>query len=187
MRRHLLTGLTCGLVGFVLGGLVSGTVVDAWRHPVIPITPAHAATGPARAGQVRPLPQRIVLRAVQPQDVPAALETMGLDEAGRILVSHDLDARRYRLLWLTLWDWDAQNESDGDTISINSDDYRRAIKLLNRRQQIAVPEPRSGYIELRGEQTGDGIIAISLLSGAQPVALPRIAIGQTTRIEVDAP
>ena len=187
MWKNWKTGVTCGLVGFVLGGLVSRTVVDAWRQPAAPIAPAHAATDGAVALQVRPLPQRVVLQAVQPQDVPAALQSMGLDEPGQVLIRHDLETRKYRLLWLTLWDWDAQSETDGDTISIKSDEFRRAVKLLNRRQQIAIPEPRSGYIELNGEQTGDGVIAISILSGAQPLALPRMAIGQTARIEIDAP
>jgi hypothetical protein len=59
--------------------------------------------------------------------------------------------------------------------------------LHNRRTRIAIPEPKSGYLELRGEQTEDGIIAISLLSGAQPLALPRMALGQSVKVEVDTP
>jgi len=89
-----------------------------------------------------------------------------------------------RLLWLTIWDWDTTSAL-GDTISITSDEYRRLIRLTSQRNRVAIPEPRSGYIELRGEQSEDGIIAISLLSGTYPLALPHMTPGQALKVEID--
>ena len=39
--------------------------------------------------------------------------------------------------------------------------------------------------KLRGEVSEDGIIAVSVLSGSQPIALPRMALGQPLRINID--
>jgi len=50
----------------------------------------------------------------------------------------------------------ATAEETGNTISILSDDYRRYVTLNGRRTRIAIPEPRSDYIEMRGEVTEDG-------------------------------
>ena len=112
---------------------------------------------------------------------------MGVDKDGQHLFRAEVEAGRYRLVWLTIWDWDARDENDGDTISINSDNYRRAVKLRNHRSQIAIPEPKSGFIELRGEETGDGIFAVSVLSGEQPIALPHMGRGQSVKLELVTP
>jgi hypothetical protein len=58
--------------------------------------------------------------------------------------------------------------------------------LNSRRTRIAIPEPRSGYIEMRGEATEDGNISISILSGTQPIALPRMSPGQAIRFQIDS-
>jgi hypothetical protein len=87
-------------------------------------------------------------------------------------------------LWLTAWDWDTAEET-GNTISILSDGYRKYVTLNSRRTRIAIPESRSGYIEMRGEATEDGNISISLLSGTQPIALPPMSPEQTVRIQID--
>jgi len=190
MQKHHVTGLAGGFIGFLTGAVVFGTALEAFLHPSEPTSPMRPLVEQARAGapnEVRALPQRILLRPVGSEDLPAALDSMGLNKDEQLLVRGDLDAHKYRLIWLTIWDWDAQDENSGDTISITSDNYRRALRLLNRRQLIAIPEPRSGFLDLRGERSQDEIIAISLLSGAQPVALPRMAVGQSVRIEIDTP
>jgi len=131
-------------------------------------------------------PQRLLLFAVRSDELDAAIATMDLPAKEQRAVRNHLENGEYRLLWLTLWDWDAES-STGDTISITSDNYHRLLTLRNRRSKIAVPEPKSGYIELRGERTDDGIIAISLLSGAQPLAVPRMSVGQSVKLEIDTP
>jgi len=138
-------------------------------------------------GAVRTFPQRIVLNVVKTDELSAAVGTMGVDKDGQHLFRAEVEAGRYRLVWLTIWDWDARDENDGDTISINSDNYRRAVKLRNHRSQIAIPEPKSGFIELRGEETGDGIFAVSVLSGEQPIALPHMGRGQSVKLELVTP
>jgi hypothetical protein len=189
MQQHHKAGWTFGAIGFILGALISGTAVEAFRYPaaLFPPQQSEADHVPTATAAARTFPQRIVLNAVKADQLSAAVETMGVDKDGQHLFRADVEAGKYRLLWLTLWDWDARDENDGDTISINSDSYRRAVKLRNHRFQIAIPEPKSGYIELRGEETGDGIFAVSVLSGGQPIALPHMGHGQSVKLDIVTP
>jgi len=176
-----------GIAGFVLGVAVSATTMGVLAFSRTPnslemaksVVPA--TTAPDR---VKTYGHRIVLPAVASNEIDDAIASMGLPPVEQHRVHQDLDEGQYRLLWLTLWDWDTTDDK-GDTISITGDNYRRLFVMRNRRTRIAIPEPKSRYLELRGEQTEDGIIAISLLSGAQPLALPRMSLGQSVRIEVD--
>jgi hypothetical protein len=56
---------------------------------------------------------------------------------------------------------------------------------MKRRQLLVNPEPRSHYIELRGEVAEGGNISISLLSGTHPIALPSMSAGQAIRIQIE--
>lgn len=187
MQKHRKVGLTCGVIGFAVGASMCGAAVATFRSPPTLALPSAQSAEQAREGttHVRTFGQRIILRTVKPEEMPAALRTMGVDRDGQLLIQSDVEGGRYRLLWLTVWDWDARSETEGDTISIYSGDYRRAVKLQNRRNQIAIPEPKAGYLEVHGERTEDGTITISLLSGAQPIALPRMAGGDALKIEIE--
>jgi len=189
MQQHHKAGWTFGVIGFVLGALISGTAVEAFRSPAtLSAAPKSEADHvPTATAAARTFPQRIVLNAVKADELSAAVGTMGVDRDGQLLFRAEVEAGKYRLVWLTIWDWDARDENDGDTISINSDNYRRAVKLRNHRSQIAIPEPKSGFIELRGEETGDGIFAVSVLSGGQPIALPHMGHGQSVRLDIVSP
>ena len=130
------------------------------------------------------MPDRVYLPGVAAQDYNQALDSMGLSPPERRQIRDDIAARKVRLLWLTLWDWDTQTES-GDTILITAGDYQRRFTLSSHRTRIAIPEPRSGIIELRGERSEDGIIAISFLTGNRPVAVPYMRPGDTAKLEID--
>jgi len=56
---------------------------------------------------------------------------------------------------------------------------------MKRRQLLVNPEPRSHYIELRGEVAEGGNISIFLLSGTHPIALPSMSAGQAIRIQIE--
>ncbi|HEX9489853.1 MAG TPA: hypothetical protein VF930_06180 [Stellaceae bacterium] len=130
------------------------------------------------------MPDRVYLPGVAAQDYNQALDSMGLSPPERRQMRSDIEARKVRPLWLTLWDWDTQTES-GDTILIIAGDYQRLFTLSSHRTRIAIPEPRSGTIELRGERSEDGIIAISFLTGSRPVAVPYMRPGDTAKLEID--
>jgi hypothetical protein len=177
-----------GLSGFILGALLSGIVVSALGYSSASPTPPISRTDALRADAQRQVsigPQRVVLSAVEADEVVGAIATMSSRPDEQRRIRDDLENRKYRLLWLTIWDWDA-NAQNGDTILITSDDYQRGITLLHHRSRIAIPEPRAGYIEFRGVNTED-TITISLLSGSQPIAMPRMTLGQIMRIEIDIP
>jgi hypothetical protein len=175
--------------GFILGAALSGTAVGALGHsgptllsPLSYKPQIQALHNNADASLV--LPQRVVVSVVRADEIEAAVNE--LSAAIKRKVRNDVASGKYRLLWLTVWDWDTAVET-GDTISILSDDFRRYVTLSSRRTRIAIPEPRSGYIEIRGEvPTAEGNISISILSGTHPIALPRMSSGQVTRLHIDS-
>jgi hypothetical protein len=176
-----------GFAGFLLGAVLSGSAVGALGHSTS-ISPSPSFDKPQAQAPVEMadamlvLPQRIIVSEVKNDEIEAAITTFA--PAAQRKIRKDVERGKYRLLWLTAWDWDTAEET-GNTISILSDGYRKYVTLNNRRTRIAIPEPRSGYIEMRGEGTEDGNIAISLLSGTQPIALPRMSPEQTIRIQID--
>lgn len=172
-----------GLAGLVVGATLSAAAAMALRPVAAPasVQPASAALA-QKADSFKVLPQRVILSVVAKDAVEAAINNFPVGVQPKI--RKDVTGGKYRLLWLTAWDWDVAVEL-GDTVSILANDYRRFVQLNSQRTRIAIPEPESGYIELRGEVSEDGIIAVSVLSGSQPIALPRMAVGQPLRINID--
>jgi hypothetical protein len=180
------TGPIWGVAGLILGAALSGGVVGAVGHSnaTSPSSDKPQAVAPVEkaAAMALALPQRIIVSAVKSDEMEVAISSFA--PAAQRKIRKDVAGGKYRLLWLTAWDWDTAEET-GNTISILSDGYRKYVVLNNRRTRIAIPEPRTGYIEMRGEATEDGNISISLLSGTQPIALPRMAPEQTIRIQIE--
>jgi hypothetical protein len=183
------TGPIWGLTGFILGAALAGTAVGALGHsgPTL-LSPSsyepqtEALDSNADAALV--LPQRVIASVVKIDEIEAAINNFSAGLQRK--VRNDVASGKYRLLWLTVWDWDTAVET-GDTISILSDDVRQYVTLNSRRTRIAIPEPRSGYIEIRGEvPTVDGNISISILSGTHPIALPRMPSAQAIRLQIDS-
>jgi hypothetical protein len=131
------------------------------------------------------LPNRVFLPAVAEDEIEQAIDSMDLPIEERQRVEADLAERKYRLVWLTVWDWDTDARR-ADTVGIASGEYSRDLVLSGERRRIAVPEPLSGFIDIRGERAADGIITVSVLSGLRPIALPHMSPDQTARIEIDS-
>jgi hypothetical protein len=187
MDKRSRTGLAGALVGFIFGVALTAGVMSVFFASSAPAPVSSRRSEQAQVqAPVKTYSHRILVAAVKRDDVDEAIATMSLPHTEQQRIRDDVQEGKYRLVWITLWDWDTTNEK-GDTISLTSDAYRRLFTLRNRRTTIAVPEPKSGYLELRGEQTEDGIFNISLLSGAQPLALPHMALGQSIRVEIDTP
>jgi hypothetical protein len=183
------TGLIWGLAGFIFGAALSGTAVGALGHsastllsPPSDKPQVQAPVGNADASLV--LPQRVIVSVVKSDEVEAAINDIPVGV--RPKVRADVAGGKYRLVWLTAWDWDKSEGQVGNTISILTGDYRRFVMLNERRTRIAIPEPKSGSIEMRGEVSEDGNIAVSILSGTQPIALPQMSPGQSITIQVIA-
>jgi hypothetical protein len=181
-------GLAGGIAGFVFGVVLTAGTMSVFVASTAPLTtsPRRSEQPLIQQPQVKTYSHRILVTPVKHEELGDAVSSMNLPHTEQQRARDDVDEGKYRLVWITLWDWDASGEK-GDTISIASDGYRRLFTLRNRRTTIAVPEPKSGYIELRGEQTEDGAIAISLMSGATPLALPHMTLGQIIRVEIDTP
>ena len=189
MKEQQRTAAIWGLGGFILGAIFSGAVIEGRGHSSAEISSAsvksQADMPKANTESNESRPQRLMLFAVKSDEMDGAIETMDLPPREQRAFRTDVENHKFRLLWLTLWDWDSPT-TRGDTISITSDNYHRLFALHDRRSKIAIPEPKSGMIEIRGERT-ENAITVSLLSGAQPLALPPMAVGQTVKIEVDTP
>lgn len=164
-----------GLFGFALGALLSGGAVGAigYSRVLVPSPVAIDEKGPS---------PRVYLPTVKSDEIDTAISILPKKEQRKF--REDVVNQKYELLWLTIWDWDTSEEEVGNTISITSDGYRRIVTLRAHRARTVIPKPKSGYVEFRGEATEDGNIAISLLSGLQPIALPRMPPGQTVKVEV---
>jgi hypothetical protein len=182
----LRTGPVWGLGGLILGVVLSATVGGALGLSAsTPPSPNKSQTEAVNenAALTISLPQRIILSVVKNDEIDVAIKDFSLKSQSR--VREDLINGKYRLLWLTLWDWDTEEGEAANTVMISTDAYRQLVSLNNRRTRIAIREPQSGYIGMRGVFTADGNINISLLSGTQPIALPRMSPGQDIKLKID--
>ena len=128
----------------------------------------------------------VILASVKEAELGDALASMGLSGDREGIVAAEVKRHQYRLLWLTLWDWDG--DVVPDRISITSGDYRRQMELPKSRKTIAIPEPPSRYIEISGDPHNSGYegwTTLALLSGARPIALSRLVAGRSVKIELD--
>jgi hypothetical protein len=169
----------------VLGAALSGGAVAGFGPSIsLAISSSSEASSVSNVNAPSVLPQRVVLSVARNNEIEEALQDI---PAGvRPKIRADVFKGKYRLVWLTAWDWDTAPGEVGNTISILTDDYRRFVTLNEHRSRIALPEPQSGFLEMRGEVSEDDNIAISILSGTQPIALPRMSPGQSITIQIDA-
>lgn len=179
MRKLKIRELIWGLVGLTLGALLSGAAVDALGKAGERVS---SSTRQEAASRVVEHAFPVYLPPVESNEIETAISS--LPKKVQRLVREDLANKKYELLWLTIWDWDTAPGEEGDTVSITSDEFRRVITLNGHRTRTVIPRPKSGYLDLRGEVTGDGIIAISVLSGTQPIALAAMPPGRTERLLV---
>lgn len=92
------------------------------------------------------------------------------------------DARRVQLVWVRLWDTDAE---DGDVVRIESAGYTRTVRLTKRGDTFAVPVSADGVIRVTGIKDGDGGgITVGLASGASQAVFPIMSEGQVLGLKV---
>jgi hypothetical protein len=92
------------------------------------------------------------------------------------------DTRRMQLVWVRLWDTDAE---DGDVVRIESGGYTRTVRLTKRGDTFAVPVSTDGVIRVTGIKDGDGGgITVGLASGSSQVIFPIMSEGQVLGLKV---
>jgi hypothetical protein len=187
----LVAGTSLGVVlsPTVFGGVIS--LIHEMQAP--PASGKHARVGsPDAAAIVVPTFSEqkttgpVILTSVKEAELGDALASMGLSGDREGIVAAEVKRHQYRLLWLTLWDWDG--DVVPDRISITIGDYRRQMELPKSRKTIAIPEPPSRYIEISGDPHNSGYegwTTLALLSGARPIALSRLVPGKSLKIEID--
>ena len=138
------------------------------------------------------------LRVVEPAELSAAVEGMGLTPQGKQALLADVAApaptqtpatqsaaahtQPLRLAWITLWDTDVE---DGDVVRIDSEGYSRTIRLTKRGNTFAVPIPANGIITVTGIRDGDGGgITVGLASGPVKAIFPIMSTGQSLGLNV---
>jgi hypothetical protein len=123
---------------------------------------------------------------VRETEIDDALASMALSPERERVIGAEVKSQRYRLLWLTVWDWDGDDVPD--RITMTSGDYKRQMELPKGRKTIAIPEPRSRHIEIAGDPSNrgyEGWTTLALLSGQRPIALSRLVAGKSLQIEID--
>lgn len=184
-KSTLKAGVAFGLVGFILGAVLSANVGAFGLPASAPSSPDKSKTEMVgvNAASTYSTPQRFILPIVGNDEIEAAIKDF--PPKGQSKLREDVANGTSRLLWLTAWDWDTAEGQPANTVLISTDNYRQLVSLNNRRTRIAIREPKSGYIEMRGVFTVDGNINVSLLSGTQAIALPVMAPGKITKIPVE--
>jgi hypothetical protein len=184
--------------GTLLGVVLSPTVSGGWtglaqqvqaplasgKHPRAAGADGAAMVMPTFSEQKTTGP--VILTSVRESELGDALASMGLSPERERVIGAEVKSHRYRLLWLTLWDWDGDDVPD--RITITSGDYKRQMELPKGRKTAAIPEPRSRYIEIAGDPRNrgyEGWTTLALLSGQRPIALSRLVAGKSLQIEID--
>jgi hypothetical protein len=128
----------------------------------------------------------VILASVRETELGDALASMGVSQERERVIAEEVKRHQYRLLWLTVWDWDG--DATTDRITITSGEYKRQMELPKARKTIAIPEPPSRYIEISGDPRNSGYegwTTVALLSGARPIALSQLVPGKSLQIEID--
>ena len=195
-RTLLIAGLLVAgtSLGVVLSPTVFGGVLSLFHEmQAPPVAGKHARIGspdspaivvPSFAEQKTTGP--VILSSVKEAELGDALVSMGLSAERQRIIADEVKQHQYRLLWLTVWDWDG--DATPDRITITSGDYKRQMELPKSRKTVAIPEPPSRYIEISGDPRNSGYegwTTLALLSGARPIALSRLVPGKSVQIELD--
>lgn len=137
----------------------------------------------------------VSVEQVAHQDLSKALETMRLAPDQRQKLEAELSAKDPSaprsataapkdspvLVWVTLWDF---ADPDGDIIHVSSAGYEIDIPLQKNQTRIAVPVDGSKAVKISGVRDGGGGITLGVQSGASPVALPVLTVGQSITLPV---
>src|SRR5258708_23138926 len=150
-RTLLIAGLLVAgtSLGVVLSPTVFGGVMSLIREmQAPPVTSKHARVGSADSAAIvvptfseQKTTGPVILTSVKEAELGDALASMGLSAERQRIIADEVKRHQYRLLWLTVWDWDG--DSIPDRISITSGDYRRQMELPKSRKTVAIPEPPS--------------------------------------------
>ncbi len=149
-------------------------VSDAARAIAAPPQPT-----PAAPASVAPAPAAPALAAPPPRPAPVSAAAVPSPQPlPQPALDDDVDLP---LAWLTLWD---HRDEDGDIVRVVSEGYARSVPILHVPVTLAVPVPASGVINIVGVHDGFGGITVGIKSGATPVLLPVLSVGQVVGVPV---
>jgi len=195
---------TALLVGMVAAG--SFALSQGWARSSDDVSPAQAqmrleafqALDSVMASNVAPADVERALQGMQLS--PAAMQSLRVDlqpETTAATVSAaanpatpavqpaaqaQAQARRVQLVWIRLWDTDAE---DGDVVRIDSAGYSRTVRLTKHGDTFAVPVSPDGIVRVTGIKDGDGGgITVGLASGSSQAVFPIMSEGQVLGLRV---
>lgn len=112
----------------------------------------------------------------------AATEPGAAPPSAQPAVQTDAKPQRLQLVWIRLWDTDAE---DGDVVRIDSAGYSRTVNLTKRGDTFAVPVAADGLVRVTGIKDGDGGgITVGLASGSSQAVFPIMSEGQVLGLRV---
>lgn len=111
-------------------------------------------------------------------ETEAALDALGLPAPDRARLAQDAQAGAVRLVWLELYDSDAE---DGDAVEIRSGGFRRSVRLTQAPVRVGVPLAADGAaVTLTGAvDGGGGGVTVGILLNGAPLPLPPLSVGQS--------
>ena len=117
-----------------------------------------------------------------PQSTPAPGYPSGTQQQVSEPASAQVQTKRLKLVWITLWDTDVE---DGDVVRIDSQGYSHTVRLTKKGDTFAVPVPTDGVIKIIGISDGDGGgITVGLASGSARAIFPIMSEGQELGLKV---
>lgn len=118
--------------------------------------------------------------AVSPQVLARPSATSAAEPAAKQQAQPE--AQRVKLIWIRLWDTDAE---DGDVVRIDSAGYSRVVRLTKHGDTFAVPVSGDDVIRVTGIKDGDGGgITVGLASGSSRAVFPIMSEGQVLGLKV---
>ena len=172
VRRALLLG---GVLA--LGALAAARFGPAAAPADRILGPDEAARRAARLADAGPIEVPIVAG----RQIAAALAALNLPAAEREQLAKDVEAGRLRLVWLSLYDTDAE---DGDVVTIGSAGFLYTLGLAKAPAAVAVPVAIGGPVTLTGTRDGGGGVTVGVVGPQGPLPVPPLSVGQTISLAV---
>jgi hypothetical protein len=166
-RRTAVIGVVvalCGLAAVHFGALNARTDDVPWQEA------QHRAAALAGLSSIGAAP-------VAQAEESAAVDTLGLPPVARAQIASDVQAGRVRLVWLSLYDSDAE---DGDAVLIRSGTFTHSMVLTHAPVAVPIPVVDGAAVTITGTvDGGGGGVTVGMVTPQGPLPLPPLSVGQT--------
>jgi hypothetical protein len=142
------------------------------------VSPDEIARRAAMLSTLQPLKEA----EVSPSGREAAIVAMKLPPPQEQALATDVANGRRRLVWMSLFDSDAE---DGDVVTVSSGGLSQTLRLTKAPVAIALPAPDNGFVRMTGTvDGGGGGVTVGIVGPLGPMPLAVLSVGQTISVPV---